>query len=334
MPSSPAVSAASVAPLATPRVDSAFCRMTVCEGLGACHLHARINPAYGEGWMAKHDFANGLSVSRGDYLLHAHYRSRHEDMACAFGMVLFLSGRFDFEMDARRGKIVARPGDVLIKQGRLGTVTATQHAHERIRCVALDVSRDLLAAWVEEGLTGRYPLLSALLAQPAAGMLHAAGSQLLDSMAARLLALPESLGAVQRLELESQALSLLLAMLGQARDSDSGALGQRQKAAVDEAVDILRAELADPPTIHVLARRVGLNECSLKRGFRVRLGTTIGGFVRGERMKFARSLLEAGVDNVEAVAHRTGYANVSQFSAAFRREFGLLPSHLLKARRH
>ncbi len=91
------------------------------------------------------------------------------------------------------------------------------------------------------------------------------------------------------------------------------------------ARNILTEELRDPPNIRDLARRIGMNETHLKTGFKRVYGSPIYTWVVGQRMGRAMAMLETGRYNVNEVAEAVGYANVSQFIAAFRKRHGITP---------
>jgi AraC family transcriptional regulator, transcriptional activator of the genes for pyochelin and ferripyochelin receptors len=91
------------------------------------------------------------------------------------------------------------------------------------------------------------------------------------------------------------------------------------------AREILSQHLSDPPSLKGLARQVGLNEFTLKQGFRQVFGTTVFGCLHHYRMERARALLEAGTLNVSEVAREVGFANRGYFAAAFRKKFGTNP---------
>lgn len=103
---------------------------------------------------------------------------------------------------------------------------------------------------------------------------------------------------------------------------------------VAAAAAVLAADLAHPPSLAELARRVGLGETTLKRSFRQVHGTTVFGYLRARRLEHARDLLARGEATVLEAAALVGYSNPSNFAAAFRREFGLNPKEFqLAARR-
>ncbi|MEY6434020.1 AraC family transcriptional regulator, partial [Thioalkalicoccus limnaeus] len=85
-----------------------------------------------------------------------------------------------------------------------------------------------------------------------------------------------------------------------------------------------------PPTIAELGRRVGLNECYLKAGFREHFGGTIGAYARERRLERARDLIEREGHGVQEAALAVGFSNLGWFSATFRAHFGCLPSHLAR----
>jgi len=90
---------------------------------------------------------------------------------------------------------------------------------------------------------------------------------------------------------------------------------------------MLRAELAQPPTLHECATTVGMNVNKLTSGFRQLFGTSIYAFSKTQRLEQARLLLESGALPVKAVARQFGYS-AAGFSTVFRQRFGVPPSAL------
>ena len=56
-----------------------------------------------------------------------------------------------------------------------------------------------------------------------------------------------------------------------------------------KAREILLANIGDPVTIKELSRKVAINECYLKKGFKEMFGTTIFDFYQGQRMEHAET---------------------------------------------
>ncbi|ADK83475.1 transcriptional regulator, AraC family [Desulfarculus baarsii DSM 2075] len=94
------------------------------------------------------------------------------------------------------------------------------------------------------------------------------------------------------------------------------------------ARQVLLDNLADPPSLAQLARRVGVNECKLKQGFRQMFGETPYGLLRQARLERAKGLLEAGEMNVCEASLAVGYANPGNFIGLFKRRFGQTPGEV------
>ena len=83
-----------------------------------------------------------------------------------------------------------------------------------------------------------------------------------------------------------------------------------------------------PPTIMSLAENAGMSVSKLKTAFKKVYGTGIYEYYQKNRMQKARSLLLTGQYTVKEVGLQLGYTNLSNFSLAFRKEFGILPSQV------
>ncbi len=95
------------------------------------------------------------------------------------------------------------------------------------------------------------------------------------------------------------------------------------------AREILLSQIGEPLTIKALSRKVAINECYLKKGFKEMFGTTIFDFYQGQRMEHARYLLYEKGLSVTEVSVMLGYSSISHFSTAFKRHTGLKPCELL-----
>lgn len=136
-------------------------------------------------------------------------------------------------------------------------------------------------------------------------------------------------GAARRLFLEGKALEILAEELGGVREpvsAQTGSYSPEDYHSLERARTILQQEYSNPPTILALSRRIGLNDFKLKRGFKDFFGITIFGYVRKLRMEKARAMLESGRYNVTEAALETGHSCLGHFAAAFKREFGVVPS--------
>ncbi len=96
-----------------------------------------------------------------------------------------------------------------------------------------------------------------------------------------------------------------------------------------KAREILLQHIGEPITIKALSRKVAINECYLKKGFKEIFGTTIFDFYQSQRMEHAKYLLYDKGLSVTEVSLLLGYSSISHFSTAFKKHTGIKPCELL-----
>lgn len=143
-------------------------------------------------------------------------------------------------------------------------------------------------------------------------------------------------GVLKNIFLQSKSLELLLFSSDQFIQNDTEErygcrfLTQMEdRSKIEKARSILLEQLDAPITIRELARKVAMNECYLKKGFKAMYGTTIYDYFQKERMEKARGLLYEKGMSVSEVAMMMGYSCISHFSTAFKKHTGLKPCELL-----
>lgn len=90
------------------------------------------------------------------------------------------------------------------------------------------------------------------------------------------------------------------------------------------ARDLLIEDLKNTPIIATLAKKAGINQQKLKKGFKIIFDSTINQYLTDERLDRASLLLLKGY-SVADTAAEIGYANQSHFSKKFKEKFGVLP---------
>lgn len=98
---------------------------------------------------------------------------------------------------------------------------------------------------------------------------------------------------------------------------------------ITKAREVLIQHIGEPITIKELSRKVAMNECYLKKGFKEMFGTTIFDFYQSQRMEHAKYLLYEKGLSVTEVSILLGYSSISHFSTAFKKHTGLKPCELL-----
>ncbi len=96
-----------------------------------------------------------------------------------------------------------------------------------------------------------------------------------------------------------------------------------------EACALIERNEGRPFTIRELARKVAINECYIKKGFKAITGKTIHDYQQDMRIKKGSEMLRTQKYSVTDVAHLLGFSSISHFSTAFKRVTGLKPCELL-----
>lgn len=139
-----------------------------------------------------------------------------------------------------------------------------------------------------------------------------------------------------QLALESRCLDLLSENLCRLNGKDNIAVDDPylyEKQRISLARDIILSRLESPPSLFELSRIVGMNDCSLKRGFKQQYGCTVYSFLRQQRLEKAYMLISKDGYNVSQSAFAVGYTNLSHFSKIFYEAFNFFPSELAKIRK-
>jgi AraC-like DNA-binding protein len=143
------------------------------------------------------------------------------------------------------------------------------------------------------------------------------------------------LGAMRLIFTESLVMQLAVLAVG-GIGALSGAPNEeyspREVRCMHAARRMLMDQLSQPPTIRQLARAAGINETTLKRGFKSLFGETIFDFSVRCRMQHALSLLREQRVPVAEVGEAVGYRHQTSFATAFRRHFGMRPKDVRRSR--
>ncbi|MGO3183811.1 MAG: helix-turn-helix domain-containing protein [Aequorivita sp.] len=86
----------------------------------------------------------------------------------------------------------------------------------------------------------------------------------------------------------------------------------------------------DFPPIQKLAREFGTNTFKIKYGFKELYGVSVFHFIRNERLRKAKMLVEGTNITFKKITQLCGFKSVPSFSATFKNEFGYTPKELRK----
>lgn len=93
---------------------------------------------------------------------------------------------------------------------------------------------------------------------------------------------------------------------------------------------LLTEDVRITPSIADLSRRVGMSESKMNKLFKRVFDQTIYQFAQKAKVEHAKQLLTTGYYNISEAGDLVGYTNLSHFSKAFRKYFGINPSEFLK----
>jgi AraC-like DNA-binding protein len=116
--------------------------------------------------------------------------------------------------------------------------------------------------------------------------------------------------------------------------------GKRLQFKEDEITSLVKAEnllLEDfgkaSPTINQLSKLCAMSPTKFKNDFKALYGLPVYEYYQKHRMTCARSLIQEGEYAIKEVGIMVGYSNLGHFAAAFKKEFGMLPSEWMHANR-
>lgn len=92
--------------------------------------------------------------------------------------------------------------------------------------------------------------------------------------------------------------------------------------------DYLNTNFLKEHSLKEIARTFGINEFSLKKGFRENFQTTVFEFLLNKRLEYAREQLRNNQYTIQEVGSMIGYRYANHFSTAFKKRFGISPASI------
>ena len=86
----------------------------------------------------------------------------------------------------------------------------------------------------------------------------------------------------------------------------------------------------DFPSLKDFALQIGTNEFKLKYGFKELYGTSVYRFLKNERLRKSKMLVQYSDLHIKTIAHMTGFKSIPHFSRSFKKQYGYTPSALRK----
>jgi AraC-like DNA-binding protein len=286
---------------------------------------------FGQGWRALHaGFRNGgFSVEWHDFDATQALEWSRTFHPRSLEICLNFSGNADVEASGETLNLAPLTAGFYARND--SPLKASRRGGEHHQFITIELSRAFLDDCLASAEDGLHPRLSRFLAagKRAAGMvseqirLNNEQQQLLAS-----LRNPPVFQAAQPLWYRAKAIEAVAAFLYRPVASESLFCERQQylnRERVQKVMAILKENLAEPPSLEELGKRVGCSHFYLSRIFTQEVGKTISVTLRDLRMERAAALLREGKFNVTQAALEVGYSSLSHFSNAFHEVIGCCP---------
>lgn len=209
-------------------------------------------------------------------------------------------------------------------------LSARRAAGEQHQFLTVEYSCPFLAKHLAEATATLHPLVRAAVEGKPQQVVSGATQRLTAAQQQLIATLrqPPVYATAQALWYQCKALELAVTFLLQPPPEAEMFCTRQQRMAqerVEQVIFLLKQNLAEPPTLEELGRKIGCSHFYLSRVFSTHTGQTITQHLRQLRMERAAELLRTGEHNVTEVALDVGYNSLSHFSGAFHEAFGCCP---------
>ncbi len=284
----------------------------------------------GGGWQPL--FGNfrgaGFSVEWHDF-----FAKREFDWAASFHpgcveLCLNLNGHGFVEGRGNRTEFA--PGTVGFYHRKDEPLTARRAADEQHQFLTVEFSSPFLAKHLAGMEATLHPIVRAAMEGAPCDFVSGTTVRLNASQQQLITTLrqPPVYASAQPLWYQCKALELAVTFLLQPPPEQEMFCSRQQRVAqerVEQVIFLLKQNLAEPPPLEELGRKIGCSHFYLSRIFSAQTGQTITQCLRQLRLERAAELLRGREHNVTEVALEVGYNSLSHFSHAFQETFGCCP---------
>jgi AraC-like DNA-binding protein len=284
----------------------------------------------GAGWQPLFGSFRGVGYS---IEWHDFYAKREFDWAASFhpGCVeLCLNLKGDGYVEGRGGRAEFAPNTVGFYHRDNEPLKASRTAGQRHQFLTVEFSCPFLAKHLRETEAMLHPIVRSALKGCPCELVSTATTRLSASQQQIISTLrqPPVYASAQAIWYQCKALELAVTFLVQPPQDQELFCTRQQRLAqerVEQVLFLLKQNLAEPPSLEELGRKIGCSHFYLSRIFSNHTGQTITQYLRQLRMERAAELLRSGEYNVTEAALEVGYASPSHFSQAFHETFGCCP---------
>ncbi|HUC86220.1 MAG TPA: AraC family transcriptional regulator [Candidatus Acidoferrales bacterium] len=284
----------------------------------------------GKGWQPLFGSFRGAGYS---IEWHDFFARRELDWGASFHpgcveLCLNLDGRGFVE--SRQRRLEFEPNTVGFYHRKADPLAGRRTANQQHQFLTVEFSCPFLAKHLAAMGPVLHPLVRAAIEDCPCEMVAGATVRLTSAHQQLVATLrqPPVYAAAQPLWYQCKALELAMSFFLQPPPEQELFCTRQQRLAqerVEQVIFLLRQNLAEPPSLEELGKKIGCSHFYLSRIFSAQTGHTITQHLRQLRMERAAELLKSGEHNVTEAALEVGYNSLSHFSAAFHETFGCCP---------
>jgi len=138
-------------------------------------------------------------------------------------------------------------------------------------------------------------------------------------------------GSLKRLLIEAKVHELLALQLHSSIASINSGVKQNSSRELFHVIkEYLDKTFLHEHSLKSISRHFGINEFSLKKGFRELTGTSVFDYLLNKRLEYSLQLLQNTDQSITSIGTTVGYKYPNHFSSAFKKKFGYNPVNLRK----
>lgn len=283
-------------------------------------------------------FSSGIELLSLDYTTNSILEYDFSQDQSPIGFYFHLSGHFQAEIaysTRRREQMEIKPGEAIIGYYPEYHSRSKLFDSQRYRSISINISPDRLLERLDKELDQVPAGLQRILQKNS----QLPYNQKIKTSPHDRMVLDQIIncpyhGALKKLYLECKCLELMVSQLSEATRNPVKKcrlhLSPRDRERIHFAREIMLSDPGTPPSLNELAKKTGLNEHKLKRGFKQEFGTTVYKFYQTYRLKQSKEILDEGRLNIDETAQYLGFFDTSHFINHFKNYFGTTPGAYLK----
>lgn len=251
-------------------------------------------------------------------------------------IMIILSGKPNIELDGipvsmDEANFVDGVTAILWSSNQPVNVLRRVRKKERVEKVSISLGNDWLANWNKAGTRPSEGLLETLVAST---RLHQwAPSERIIRNALEIISDELDNSLVGKLLAEGCAIEILREAFGIIENTlttskaSTGKVSVRENSQARKINSFIEDNFSENLSLAEIAAAIGMSVSSMQRAYKRGFGMTVMDSIRQRRLECARAALLFDGATVAQASRAAGYKSASNFTNAFFKQFGMLPSH-------